>query len=170
MKKYSEDSFWLEKYGAEICKQMDDYNENLNQRKSNLLIKAVEKQDELFKAINEKTGLKNTFKLELRKLRNSDDMIIDIESNEIKNSVIALAWKSFKIANFGGGVWSRKNKEGYYGSEEDFSKPSPEIGYTMSLHFAYTHNDGGTNGASIGTAYFIESEGNWKFELDEVRD
>ena len=38
----------------------------------------------------------------------------------------------------------------------------------MSIHYEYSHIDGGTNGASIATVFFSE-EGKWSLETDKER-
>ena len=168
MSKYFGDSFWMKEIGEEECKKRDVYLEDLVKREDKLYASAMEKIEDLFQLINEKTNLNLTWKSELREYRNGNKCI-EIESSEIENPVIALAWKSFKIGNFGGNIWSRKNKASHYGYEEDFSKPCAEVGYSRSIDFQYVHNDGGSNGAHIGSASFTESKGEWEFELVEKR-
>lgn len=168
--KYTEDKWAIDKWGLEKCRQMDAYYDNLLERKNNLVRKALSKSNELAQLIREKTGLKDlNFIFSHHTKRNSTEMLIEMESSEIKNPFIALAWKSFKIENFGGGCWARKNKEGEYHTEADFSKPSPEVGYSMDINFSYESISHGSNGTEIGRAYFLESEGHWKFELEKDR-
>ena len=142
----------------EKCKQIDAFYEDVERRKSALIEKAFMQKDELFESINKKTGLNLNFIMEKRTTRNGD-IVFNLESNEIRNPIIALAWKSFRVENFGGNCC-------YEGEgEEDYSKPASKVYYWMSIHYGYEHVDGGTNGAKIGNAYFFESTGHWQFKL-----
>ena len=157
--KYSEDEWFIKKYGLEKCKRMDAYYEDLWRREKAVAEKAFEHKDELFRIINEKTGLNLKFTMEKREKRNGD-VILDIESDEIKNPVIALAWKSFVLDNFGGGTTHNTD------NEKDFLNLCSQVDYYMPLHFSYTHIDGGYNGAKIGFAIFSEKDLEWKVKLN----
>lgn len=169
-KKYVEDKFYVEEYGMEQCKLMDAYYENEQERKDKLLeqMTSYESRKQLAELLNSKTGLNLVYEIKVAETRQGSKYV-EIESNEIKNNIIALAWKSFKLCNFGGNFWTRRNKNSHYGNEEDFTKFAPEIGYGASIDFAYEHNDGGSNGAKVGQIRFTESSGKWEFELVEVR-
>lgn len=110
MSKYYGDSFWMEKIGEEQCRQRDSYYEDLEMRENRLFAMAMEKIEDLFKLINEKTKLNLTWESKLKESRRGSKFI-EIESSEIENPIIALAWKSFRIENFGGGIWSIKIKK-----------------------------------------------------------
>lgn len=159
-KKYVEDTFYINKYGMEQCKLMDAYYENEQERKDKLLEKmtSYESRKHLADLLNKKTGLDLVYEIKVAETRHGSKYV-EIESSEIKNNIIALAWKSFKICNFGGNFWITHNKE------EDFTKFVSEIGYDATIDFAYEHNDGGSNGAHIGNIEFTESSGKWEFEL-----
>ena len=159
--KYAEDKFWIEELGLEECKRRDAFAEDVERRESEVVEKAFSQKEELFRAINEKTGLNLKFTMEKREKRNGD-VVLDIESEEIKNPIIALAWKSFKIENFGGSSFYKDTKKD---NERDYSKFATEVGYYMSIHFGYEHIDRGSNGARIGDAQFLESTGHWQFKL-----
>lgn len=168
-KKYVEDTFYINQYGMEQCKLMDSYYENEQERKDKLLEKmtSYESRKHLADLLNKKTGLDLVYEIKVAETRRGSKYV-EIESSEIKNNIIALAWKSFKICNFGGNFWTRRNKNSYYGNKEDFTKFASEIGYSASIDFTYEHNDGGSNGARIGNIKFTESSGKWEFEFVEV--
>ena len=163
MGKYTEDEFFLERFGKEECERRDAYYENIDVREKNLFFTMLDKKEDLFNLIREKTHLRLNFTLVIETIRGNK--YLKLESDEIEDSIIALAWKSFRVENFGGNVWYERNKEGYYGSEEDFSKPCPKIGYSMSISFSYTSHSGGYNGTNIGYASFSEETNEWIFKL-----
>ena len=162
MYNYSKDEFYIKRWGMEKCKQADAYFANAEKREWAVYEKAFEKREQLFKLINKKTGLNLNFKME-KDTRN--ELRFNLESNEIKNPIIALAWDSFVVDNFGSGVYHEDNTK----DREDFSKFSPEVICWMNIHFSYHHVDGGSNGAKIGCANFLESKGEWEFELYKDR-
>lgn len=59
--------------------------------------------------------------------------------------VIRAAWKEFRIGVFGASI-SADPKTG-------------ELGIHLNVHFLYKHQNGGENGAEIGTFYWSESKG-----------
>ena len=157
------DKWGIEKYGVEAWNQRCDYEDDKEERKEKLFAEATkpEKMQELFALINGLVGedMKFTYKV------NKDKQKIEIESGVDLSDrpFIRLAWKEFRITNFGGGLGTNEH---HYG--EDYSKPVEKVFYWMSIHYEYSHIDGGSNGASIATAWFSE-DGKWTFESDEER-
>lgn len=145
----------------------DEYYADVKAREDKLIevMTSPENVDRLMKTLNKATRLDLFYTVKVRELHGGKKCL-EIESTEIQNPIIALAWKSFKVTNFGGGVWAKANKSGYYGHEEDFSEPSPEVGFSCAIDFSYEHHNGGSNGAYIGRLTFTENEPVWKFELE----
>ena len=148
---------------------MKEYYEDRDRREEAGLSKMMENMSELYEQIKEETGIKDiNFKSVIWKDRGVS--FINLESDDFaeKFKVLRNAWKSFKIKATNGGFWSEKNSEGVYGIENDVTKPCPEIGYTMEVCYKYIHNDGGSNGATIGHAYASEkTEWKWEFKLNK---
>ena len=144
----------------------DEYYADAKAREDKLIevMTSPENVDRLMKTLNKATRLDLFYTVKVRELRGGEKCL-EIESTEIQNPIIALAWKSFKITNFGGRLWAKSNKPDHYGHEDDFSKPSPEVCFSCPIEFDYRHIDGGTNGAHIGYLSFTESEPVWRFEL-----
>lgn len=131
---------------------------------------------ELFDLINKKANLNLHYTFKVKNIRGTDYVYYESVENLAENDpLLGLAWYKMHINNFNGGnVWSREfgvkgAKSNYYSStyeaeDIDYSKPI-EVGFTIDIHYAYEHIDGGTNGAKIGYAYYDGNE--WKVELDK---
>lgn len=168
MTKYIEDKWYVEKYGIETCKQMDAYYEDYSNRLEIGKQKMLENIDSLFNQIKEKSGLTDlAFNAYWKETRG--DFYLEIESSNFadKFPVIFNAWKEMKVCNFGGNFWARRNKSGYYGGEEDFTKLCPNIGYGLSVDYCYESQDGGSNGTAIGHAW-TDEEHNWEWQYETV--
>lgn len=152
------DKFGIENYGTEKWEQMCDYKDDRESRKEKLFAEASkpEQLEKLFglieKLVGEELNFKYTIKAEKQK--------IDIESlvNLADKPLICLAWREFKVENFGGGVGCNEPCRSW---DIDYSKPVKSVHYWMRIHFSYKHYDGGTNGAEIGTAFFDEAAQEW---------
>lgn len=155
----------IETYGAEKWIQQCDYEDDKERRKERVFAEATksENMNELFALINSLLGedMKFTYKVDTEKRK------IDIKSEVdlADKPFICLAWKEFRVTNFGGGLGC---EEPYYSTDRDYSKPVKKVYYWMSIHYEYSHIDGGTNGASIATAWFLEN-GKWTLESDRER-
>ena len=164
MKKADRNDKWgIERYGAEAWNQQCDYEDNKEERKERIFAEATrqEKMRELFSLINALVGedMKFTYKADAAKQRIEIESGVDLSDRPL----ISLAWKEFRITNFGGGVGT---SEPYY--DKDYSKPVAQVFYWMDIHYEYTHIGGGSNGASIATAFFSE-EGEWTLKSDKER-
>lgn len=166
MKKYAKDDFYVNIHGLEKCRLMDAYYENESARKETLMkeMTSAENIKVLIGLLNEKTGLNLTYDIDVVEGRDGEKRI-KLESSEICNPVIELAWSSFRICFSTGGFWTTRNKRGCSGGEDDFTKFAKEIGYTAYVDFGYERIRLGRNGAEIGKAYFSESEKKWKLKL-----
>lgn len=78
---------------------------------------------------------------------------IEFESEDLSQGdfLISLAWKEFKIKDF--------NSQA--GEDKETGKPF----YWIFVNYNYQHIDGGSNGATIGNAYFLDNK--WIFQLDK---
>ena len=166
MTKADRNNEWgIEKYGVEEWNKRCDYEDDKESRKEQLFAEVTkpENMNGLFDLINKLFGeeLKFTYTVDAEKKR------IDIESgvNLADRPLICLAWKDFFVTNFGGGIGC---SEPYYSDDRDYSKPVKEVHYWMDIHYSYQHINGGSNGASIGTAFFNE-DGKWTFTPDIER-
>lgn len=159
-----------EQFGIELATKYANYAEKANKARNELFDAGVANLNQLWKQLNEKLGLDLQYKTEIKWDGHERQNVIDFESDNIadKNPVIAMAWHDFRICNFSCGKarWKAQGLEGkkekYYGGYElpdiDYDKPA-ELWFVLDLHFSYKHNDGGSNGAKIGTAYY--ESGNW---------
>ena len=149
-------------HGLEKWIQICDYEDDKNLRKERLFSEATkpENMSSLFSLINSLVEKDMCFSYSV----NKEKQTISIKSDKDLSDepIICLAWKEFRIANFGGGL---SCGEPYYTAGIDYSKPVEKVYYWMDIHFSYTHLGGGSNGASIGTAYFYE-DGKWSFKSD----
>lgn len=156
------DNWGIKTYGAEEWNRRCDYEDNKNERKERVFAEAskIENMEKLFDLINNFVGEDMDFHytVDFEKQKISIASGVDLSDRPF----IRFAWKEFYIENFGGGVGC---DEPYYSTDRDYSKPVKEVWYWMSIHYSYRHIDGGTNGASIGTAVFNE-DGNWTFIPD----
>ena len=157
------DKWGIEHYGKEAWEQRCDYEDDRESRKERLFaeVSKPERMMELFGLINKLFGEDLKFAYTV----NSDKKRIDIKSGVDLSDrpLICLAWKEFRVENFGGGIGT---SEPYY--DKDYSKPVDKVFYWMSIHYEYSHIDGGSNGASIATAWFSE-DGKWTLESDKER-
>ena len=166
-KKADRNEKWgLDTYGAEKWNQICDYEDDKNERKERVFaaVKKPESMAQLFSILNAFLGEDMHFHY----TANVEKQYINIASGVDLSDrpLIKLAWKEFRVENFSGGIGTN---EAYYSSERDYSKPVKEVFYWTSIHFAYRHHDGGSNGATIGTAVFNE-DGKWIFtpEIQEI--
>lgn len=157
------DEWGIKHYGKEAWEQRCDYEDDRESRKERLFteVSKPEKMCELFALLNNLFGEDLKFSYTV----NSDKKRIDIKSgvNLSDRPLICFAWKEFRVENFGGGIGT---SEPYY--NEDFSKPVDKVYYWMSIHYEYSHINGGSNGASIATAWFSE-DGKWTLQTDRER-
>lgn len=165
MKKADRNDKWgIEAYGKEKWIQRCDYEDDKAIRKERLFAEVVkpEKMAELFALVNNLFGedLKFSYTLDADKQRVDIKSGVDLADRPLIN----LAWKEFRVANFGGGLGA---SEPYY--DKDYSKPVERVFYWMSIHYEYSHIDGGSNGASIATAWFYE-DGKWTLKTDKERN
>lgn len=146
-------------------KQEKEYKKDVGNRMYNGLKKMIENMDNLFDQIKKETGIDVNFEYKVVQRQRKKGDFIEIESEDFASQfkVIKNAWRKMNIEGYGS-YWFENNKSSYYGYEEDFSKPCPEIGYTMTISYRYQHHDGGTNGATIGKAYASEKTG-WKWNF-----
>lgn len=129
---------------------------------------------ELFDLINKKCNLNLHYTFSTKNIRGEDYIYFESVENLAKNNpILELAWYKFHINNFNGGtVWSKefglpnaKRKYSYFEAEDiDYSKPI-EVGFSIDLHYSYEHQEGGSNGARLGWAYYNGNE--WSIELDK---
>lgn len=156
------DKYAIETHGLEKWIQICDYEDNKNLRKEQVFSEAVkpENMSKLFSLIDSLVEKDMCFSYSV----NKEKQTISIKSDKDLSDepLIRLAWKEFRITNFGGGLAC---DEPYHIAEIDYTKPVKKVFYWMDIHFSYTHLDGGSNGASIGTAYFYE-DGEWSFKSD----
>lgn len=164
MKKADRNDEWgIKRYGVEEWNKRCDYEDDKESRKERLFAEVTkpENMNGLFDLINGLFGedLKFTYTV------NAERQRIDIKSgvNLADRPLICLAWKDFRVENFGGGIGT---SEPYY--EKNYSKPVDKVFYWMSIHYEYSHIDGGSNGASIATVWFSE-DGKWTLETDKQR-
>lgn len=157
----------IEQYGAEKWNQRCDYEDDKESRKERLFEEASKSENmaKLFAIINDFFGEDMDFhyKMDVEKRKINIASGVDLSDRPF----IRFAWKKFIIENFGGGIGC---SEPYCLDDRDYSKPVKEVYYWMDVQYSYKHIDGGSNGASIGTAYFKE-DGKWTFvpDVDEVQ-
>lgn len=159
------DKWGIERYGADGWAQRCDYEDDKACRKERLFAEAVkpENMNALFALINGLVGedMEFTYTVNERKQRIDIQSGVDLSDRPF----ISLAWKEFRIENFGGGLGC---EEAYDDIDRDYSKPVKSVYYWMSIHYAYEHIDGGSNGAEIATAWFGE-DGKWKLRTEKER-
>lgn len=166
MKKTDRNDKWgIKQYGADGWAQRCDYEDDKECRKERLFAEAVkpESMSALFALINGLFGEDLEFSYSVDEARRRIDIKSGVDLSD--RPLICLAWKEFRIENFGGGLGC---DEEHWEEDRDYSKPVKNVCYRMSIHYAYTHIDGGTNGAAIATALFGE-DGEWKLETEKER-
>lgn len=159
------DKYGIETYGKEKWNLICDYEDDKEARKEKLFaeVSKTESMNALFAIINDLVGEDLKFGYSVNAEKRKIDICSEVDLSD--KPLICLAWREFRVENFGGGLGC---SEAYYSSDRDYSKPVKEVHYWMSIHFAYEHHDGGSNGAEIGTAIFGE-DGKWIFEASKER-
>lgn len=162
--KYAEDEWAIEYYGLEQCKLMDTYHDDCEKRVEIGKQKMLENLPKLFSKICKESKIDLKFDSKWTSEIHGEHYL-EIKSDDFasKFPVIWNAWKEMRITNFGGNFWYNRNKKSYYGSEEDFSKLCPNVGYGMSICYTYKNQEGGSNGQTIGHAW-TDEEHNWEWQ------
>lgn len=161
--KYAEDEWAIKHYGLEQCKLMDAYREDCDKRVEIGKQKMLENIPQLISQICKESKIELKFDSKWTEIRGESYLEIESEDFASKFSILWNAWKEMRITNFGGNFWYKRNKKGYYGSEEDFSKLCPNVGYGMSINYSYNSQEGGSNGQTIGHAW-TDEEHNWEWQ------
>ena len=165
-KKYVEDDWFVKEIGLEACKQRDDYYEDYENRLENGKKTILENIDSLYDLIKKSVGFDVKFKdAYFENIRGEDYLRIESEDFAKDFPIIFNAWKEMTIKQGSGNFWAERNKAGYYGGEEDFSKPCKNVGYGLSVMYSYIHQGGGSNGADIGHAW-TDEEHNWEWQYE----
>ena len=159
------DEWGIKHYGKEAWEQRCDYEDNKNERKERLFAEAKkpENMNALFALINNLVGEDMKFSYTVNEPKQKIEIKSEVDLSD--KPFICLAWKEFRIESFGGGVGT---SEPYYDYGNDYEKPVANVFYWLQIHYAYSHIDGGTNGASIASASFSE-DGKWTFKSDSER-
>lgn len=156
------DEWGIKNYGVVEWNKRCDYEDDKESRKERLFAEAMksERIGELFTLINNLFGedLQFTYTVNKEKQRIGIKSGVDLSDRPL----ICLAWKKFCVESFGGGIGC---EEPYCSKDRDYSKPVEKVYYWMEIQYGYIHIDGGSNGASIATAYFSE-DGKWTLKSD----